>query len=75
MTIALIRVSLYLSLIYNIGLMFGVLSIIFLTNWPLGEGLTSHVFVKGTDYTLFGGRTNWPCICGEDSLSCIKGKD
>ena len=39
--------------------MFGVLSIIFLTDWPLGEGLTGHVCVKGTDYTLFGGKDTW----------------
>ena len=55
MTIALIRASHFLSLI---GLMFHVfgriLSIIFLTNWPLGKGLTGHVFEKRNDFTLFG---------------------
>ena len=54
MTIALIRVYLFLPLI---GLMFHVfgriLSIIFLTNWPLGKGLIGHVFEKRNDFTLF----------------------
>ena len=58
--------------------MFGVLSIIFLTDWPLGEGLTGHVFVERTDYTLFVGKDNWSsirielgqtgCVLGEDSF-------
>ena len=55
MTIALIHVSLFLSLI---GLMFHVFgrihSIIFLTNWPLGKGLIGHVFEKRNDFTLYG---------------------
>ena len=42
--------------------MFGVLSIIFLIDWPLVEVLTGHVFVKRTDYSLFGGKDNWSSI-------------
>ena len=42
--------------------MFGVLAIIVLTDWPLGEGLTGHVFVKRTDHTLFVGKDNWSSI-------------
>ena len=51
MTIALIRVSLFLSLMFHV---FGILSIIFLTNRPLGKGLIGHVFEKRNDFTLFG---------------------
>ena len=54
MTIALIRVSLFLSLIGLMFHVFGILSIIFLTNCPLGKGLTGHVFEKKNDFTLFG---------------------
>ena len=54
MTIALIRVSLFLSLIGSMFHVFGILSIIFLTNWPLGKGLIGHVFEKRNDFTLFG---------------------
>ena len=54
MTIALIRVSVFLSLIGLMFDVFGMLSIICLTNWPGGKRLIGHVFEKRNDFTLYG---------------------